>query len=344
MIRYNYNYDICYHNIYIELAKKILTRANNSLINENSITLDMIAEAAFAAEEEENEAERMKNSAVVAVDGEAAAADVDDAAAAEANVDTDTADVDAAAAADVDKVPPQSEEKSKQNAKRGRKKKETKSKEEVSEAPEIKVEETECAKVNDDADVSAAADTTEYADENEKKEGEENEDEMYENYTFRDLHYICLKVYQQELLKVAELEKTDVISEFGNRLDLIWDKIFVEPGCEQRFKDLIVNYQNSILKGMKCIKGIHKIYFGLMFDFNIFHIMHRCLKEFLTQDKVISEKMLDELEEELERQMAFNIRRNAKNNDNENCDDDSYHEFLRYMAEMGKMEENEFLS
>ena len=167
---------------------------------------------------------------------------------------------------------------------------------------------------------------------------------MYENYTFRDLHYICLKVYQQELLKVAELEKTDVISEFGNRLDLIWDKIFVEPGCEQRFKDLIVNYQNSILKGMKCIKGIHKIYFGLMFDFNIFHIMHRCLKEFLTQDKVISEKMLDELEEELERQMAFNIRRNAKNNDHENCDDDSYHEFLRYMAEMGKMEENEFLS
>lgn len=336
MIRYNYNYDICYHNIYIELAKKILTRANNSLINENSITLDMIAEAAFAAEEEENEAERMKNSAVVAVDGEAAAADVDDAAAAEANVDTDAADVDSAAATDVDKVPPQSEEKSKQNAKRGRKKKETKSKEEVSEAPEIKVEETECAKVNDDVDADA--------DENEKKEGEENEDEMYENYTFRDLHYICLKVYQQELLKVAELEKTDVISEFGNRLDLIWDKIFVEPGCEQRFKDLIVNYQNSILKGMKCIKGIHKIYFGLMFDFNIFHIMHRCLKEFLTQDKVISEKMLDELEEELERQMAFNIRRNAKNNDHENCDDDSYHEFLRYMAEMGKMEENEFLS
>jgi hypothetical protein len=154
--------------------------------------------------------------------------------------------------------------------------------------------------------VSHAAAAAEAAAELEGTANEENDDDETNTkdrqYSFKELQYLCLNVYQQELLKVCDLDKTDEISMIGYRLDAVWDKIFTEPGCSERFKLMILRHQDMYFKDMKNAPGIHKMYFAIMFDFDVFHILHRCLGDMFSQDGNISKELLDELEEELMRQ------------------------------------------
>jgi len=121
-------------------------------------------------------------------------------------------------------------------------------------------------------------------------------------YTFKELQYICLNVYQQELLQVCNLNEINNISEIGNCLDTVWDKIFTEPGYNERFKLLILRHQDMYFKELKHAPGIHRAHFAIMFDFDTFYIMHRCLGEVFSKNGNVSKELLDELEEELTRQ------------------------------------------
>jgi len=154
---------------------------------------------------------------------------------------------------------------------------------------------------------AAAAANAEEGDEEEEKEEDEEEDEEEEDgkdhlYSFRELQYICLKVYQKELLTVCGLEQTDSISKIGRKLDGVWDKIFTKPGGSERFKLLIMMHQDTYFKELKNTEGIHRSYFAIMFDFDTFHIIHRCLGEFFTKNGHVSKELLDELDAELKSQ------------------------------------------
>ena len=166
--------------------------------------------------------------------------------------------------------------------------------------------------------ISKAAAAAELEEEEEEEEEEEDnkkndddnndekddaEDDVEDHlYSFKELQYICLKVYQQELLLVCGLEQTDSISKIGKKLDEVWDKIYTKPGGSERFKLLIMMHQDTYFKELKNTEGIHRSYFAIMFDFDTFHIIHRCLGEFFNQDGNVSKELLDELDAELKNQ------------------------------------------
>lgn len=120
-------------------------------------------------------------------------------------------------------------------------------------------------------------------------------------YTLKDIRYVCLNLYQQELAKACGLMDTpnDECS-IGDALDELWDAIFTVQGMSEKFKMLILRYQEHFFKDLPKTDGNkYKVYFGVCFDFNIFHLMHRCLQELFAQNGHITDELLEELSMEL---------------------------------------------
>ena len=138
---------------------------------------------------------------------------------------------------------------------------------------------------------------TEVSNETSDKEGKKEKKKMM--YSIKDFQFVCVNVFQQEILKVCGLTKEDPISEIGAVFDEIWEKIFAKPGVDERFKLLILKYQDDFFRGKKYEKKMYRVYFGVLFDFNMFDAMHRCLRDLFGPTGEISTLSMDNFEMEV---------------------------------------------
>jgi len=117
--------------------------------------------------------------------------------------------------------------------------------------------------------------------------------EKKELYSEQDIYSVCLEVYQQELLRVCNLTEKDDVSAIGLCLDIVWDdNIHDKHKNNERFKQLVLKYQHAYFKDLDIN---NKSYFGVLFNFDLFHITHCCLREYQQYGK-ITDKLLDEME------------------------------------------------
>ena len=140
-----------------------------------------------------------------------------------------------------------------------------------------------------------------YSELSDKLTNVDNNDES--SYDMDDVHSICMEIYQQELVKVCGLLNDDDLNDIGNCLDAVWDQLNINcdgdgdgdgDGNNNRFLQLVSKYQCKHLPGLNANTS-SKLYFGMLFDFNLFHITHKCVCE-LFHRGTISDSVLDELE------------------------------------------------
>ncbi|MDA9072693.1 hypothetical protein N9K75_02335, partial [bacterium] len=137
----------------------------------------------------------------------------------------------------------------------------------------------------------------------EEEDGNDDDDDTIENYTEKEIFCVCMKLYQEELMEVCGLKEGDMFAEIGMRLEEVWIRLYETSTnqCE-RLKQLIVDYQDNMFRELSNRPHIHKLYFGLLFDFQIFHVIHRCIQEAFLNDGVVSDDLLDELDIDLNRE------------------------------------------
>jgi len=129
-----------------------------------------------------------------------------------------------------------------------------------------------------------------------KKLQEENPDRAIdEAYDETDITFICDELYRFELLSAFKAESI---------LDDEIDKGFAE------LWQLISNYNDFTLLVNKFSKKMcfeedgQRLAFTLMFNYDLYYIVHQCLKEYI-QTNNISKNLLDELDKEIDK-MTFN--------------------------------------
>ena len=118
-------------------------------------------------------------------------------------------------------------------------------------------------------------------------------------YNIKDFRFVCLRVFQQEILKVCGLPDDTHLSKMSMILDEVWHNIFTVPGVDERFKLLILKYQDAYFKEGNYDKKQYQLYFGILFDFTMFNSMHRCLHELFGPEGKISSNVLDDFEMEI---------------------------------------------
>ena len=130
---------------------------------------------------------------------------------------------------------------------------------------------------------------------NTKKLAEENPDRAIdEAYDETDITFICDELYRFELLSAFKAESI---------LDDEIDKGFAE------LWQLISNYNDFTLLVNKFSKKMcfeedgQRLAFTLMFNYDLYYIVHQCLKEYI-QTNNISKSLLDELDKEIDK-MTF---------------------------------------
>lgn len=129
-----------------------------------------------------------------------------------------------------------------------------------------------------------------------KKLAEENPDRAFdEAYDETDITFICDELYRFELLSAFKAESI---------LDDEIDKGFAE------LWQLISGYNDFTLLVNKFSKKMcfeedgQRLAFTLMFNYDLYYIVHQCLKEYI-QTNNISKNLLDELDKEIDK-MTFN--------------------------------------
>jgi hypothetical protein len=129
-----------------------------------------------------------------------------------------------------------------------------------------------------------------------KKLQEENPDRAIdEAYDETDITFICDELYRFELLSAFNAESI---------LDDEIDKGFAE------LWQLISGYNDFTLLVNKFSKKMcfeedgQRLAFTLMFNYDLYYIVHQCLKEYI-QTNNISKNLLDELDKEIDK-MTFN--------------------------------------
>jgi hypothetical protein len=129
-----------------------------------------------------------------------------------------------------------------------------------------------------------------------KKLAEENPDRAIdEAYDETDITFICDELYRFELLSAFKAESI---------LDDEIDKGFAE------LWQLISGYNDFTLLVNKFSKKMcfeedgQRLVFTLMFNYDLYYIVHQCLKEYI-QTNNISKNLLDELDKEIDK-MTFN--------------------------------------
>lgn len=128
-----------------------------------------------------------------------------------------------------------------------------------------------------------------------KKLAEENPDRAIdEAYDETDITFICDELYRFELLSAFKVESI---------LDDEIDKGFAE------LWQLISGYNDFTLLVNKFSKKMcfeedgQKLAFTLMFNYDLYYIVHQCLKEYI-QTNNINKNLLDELDKEIDK-MTF---------------------------------------
>jgi hypothetical protein len=125
-----------------------------------------------------------------------------------------------------------------------------------------------------------------------KKLAEENPDRAIdEAYDETDITFICDELYRFELLSAFKAESI---------LDDELDKEFAE------LWQLISGYNNFTLLVNKFSKKMcfeedgQRLAFTLMFNYDLYYIVHQCLREYI-QTNNISKNLLDELDQEIDK-------------------------------------------
>jgi hypothetical protein len=125
-----------------------------------------------------------------------------------------------------------------------------------------------------------------------KKLAEENPDRAFdEAYDESDIHFICDELYRFELLSAFKAESI-LDDEFDEGLNELWQLI----GEYKDFTRLV----NKFSKKMYFKEDEQKLAFSLMFNYDLYYIIHQCLREYVNNG-VINKDLLDELDKGIDK-------------------------------------------
>jgi hypothetical protein len=128
-----------------------------------------------------------------------------------------------------------------------------------------------------------------------KKIQEENPDRAIdEAYDETDITFICDELYRFELLSAFKAESI-LDDEIDKGFAELWQLI-----CGYNDFTLLVN---KFSKKMCFEEDGQRLAFTLMFNYDLYYIIHQCLKEYI-QTNNISKNLLDELDKEIDK-MTF---------------------------------------
>jgi hypothetical protein len=128
-----------------------------------------------------------------------------------------------------------------------------------------------------------------------KKIAEENPDRAFdEAYDETDITFICDELYRFELLSAFKAESI-LDDEIDNGFAELWQLI-------SGYNDFTL-LVNKFSKKMCFEEDGQRLAFTLMFNYDLYYIVHQCLKEYI-QTNNISKNLLDELDKEIDK-MTF---------------------------------------
>ncbi len=131
---------------------------------------------------------------------------------------------------------------------------------------------------------------------NTKKLAEENPDRAFdEAYDETDITFICDELYRFELLSAFKAESI-LDDEIDNGFAELWQLI-------SGYNDFTL-LVNKFSKKMCFEEDGQRLAFTLMFNYDLYYIVHQCLKEYI-QTNNISKNLLDKLDKEIDK-MTFN--------------------------------------
>lgn len=135
-----------------------------------------------------------------------------------------------------------------------------------------------------------------------------------EEYTAEDVNNICLVIYQEELLEICGAQ---TMTKIGEKLEELWDTIIKSSlSSHTQFIELVKQYQRAFFAPFNKFTDntVCRMYFGVLFDFNLFYITHRCLK-CIGEQREIPNNLLNEFNEKLTNVLNERIEKNK----NEKC-------------------------
>ncbi len=131
-----------------------------------------------------------------------------------------------------------------------------------------------------------------YSNKDKELDTKQNTDRAFdENYDESDIHFICDELYRFELLSAFKAESI-LDDEFDEGFNELWHLI-------EGYKDFI-KLVNKFSKKMCFEEDGQKLAFSLMFNYDLYYIIHQCLREYVNNG-VVSKDLLDELDKGIDK-------------------------------------------
>lgn len=140
---------------------------------------------------------------------------------------------------------------------------------------------------------------------------EANPDRAFdEDYNEETIRYVCEELYRYELLTAFNKADTILDDKLDAGLSYLWQHI----GDYKDFTNIVTKFSEKMCLSFAPLDDSSQGYlnsrceenrlaFSLMFNFDLFHIVHRCLREYIQNGK-IDNNLLVELDKEVDK-MVF---------------------------------------
>lgn len=128
-----------------------------------------------------------------------------------------------------------------------------------------------------------------------------------EDYDEEHIKYICEELYRYELLAAFNKSDTILDDKVDAGLSYLWQQI----GEYKEFTNIVTKFSEKMCLSfepldsnnadeMASYKSQIKLAFSLMFNYDLYHIVHKCLRDYIQNGKIVDD-LLVELDKEVDK-------------------------------------------